>query len=206
MIKESIYINLNINPYDIFFKKHGVKTPVYTGQVIDAILEGRSGPEVARLFNRGEQTFNRAIRKLFPDIKLSGGQSWKIFLLDNSDYRECVDCKEIKLKSYFNFKGNNRLTAKCKDCQSTYWSNYYTDNKASIINSVAIRRAKLKRSIPKWANLDKIKEIYKNCPEGHHVDHIYPLQGINSCGLHVETNLQYLPAKENLSKGNKEPF
>lgn len=64
------------------------------------------------------------------------------------------------------------------------------------------RAAKLKRTVS-WANLDVIKEIYLNCPEGYHVDHIVPLQGINVSGLHVENNLQYLPASENISKSNK---
>ena len=65
------------------------------------------------------------------------------------------------------------------------------------------RKASKLKATPKFANLNKIKEIYKNCPKGYHVDHIVPLQGKNVCGLHVEWNLQYLTPSENSTKSNK---
>lgn len=82
---------------------------------------------------------------------------------------------------------------------------YYSDPnvKPMYAARTAKRRARKLQATPAWANLEVIKEIYLNCPEGHHVDHIVPLQGKNVCGLHVEYNLQYLPASENMSKGNK---
>lgn len=67
----------------------------------------------------------------------------------------------------------------------------------------AKRRAIKISATPSWADLEAIKEFYKNCPKGYHVDHIIPLQGKNVCGLHVLENLQYLPAVENIKKSNK---
>lgn len=64
------------------------------------------------------------------------------------------------------------------------------------------RSAKLLRT-PVWSEVELIKEFYRDCPNGCHVDHIIPLQGKLVSGLHVLANLQYLPASENDSKGNK---
>lgn len=52
----------------------------------------------------------------------------------------------------------------------------------------------------------EMRNIYANCPDGYHVDHVHPLCGQNFSGLHVPWNLQYLPALDNLKKGNKLPW
>lgn len=74
----------------------------------------------------------------------------------------------------------------------------------------AKRRAIKKCAIPPWADLNKIKEIYKLAKElekqdgiKRHVDHIIPLQNNLVCGLHIETNLQILTESENCKKSNK---
>jgi hypothetical protein len=108
----------------------------------------------------------------------------KKYHLNNKD-----KAKEYKLKNKDKIKEANRL---------------YRLNNPHIKNTAnAIRRATKLNATPKFANIKKIKEIYKNCPKGFHVDHIIPLKNKLVCGLHVEWNLQYLPAKENLSKSNK---
>ncbi len=53
------------------------------------------------------------------------------------------------------------------------------------------------------AYIKELNWIYANCPPGHHVDHEVPLNGKLVSGLHVPWNLQYLPALDNLRKGNK---
>ena len=59
---------------------------------------------------------------------------------------------------------------------------------------------KKKDQTPSDANMELIREIYLNCPDGYEVDHIIP---ISKGGLHHQDNLQYLTISENRSKGNK---
>lgn len=56
---------------------------------------------------------------------------------------------------------------------------------------------------PPWADQHDLRMLYMSCPKGYHLDHIYPLQGKLISGLHVPSNLAYLPATENHSKGRK---
>tara|TARA_R100001463_G_scaffold123285_1_gene179966 strand:+ start:64 stop:831 length:768 start_codon:yes stop_codon:yes gene_type:complete len=92
-----------------------------------------------------------------------------------------------------------------KEKQAIYTKEYRKRPKALALMRARMnkRRAIKIRAIPKWCNLEKVKEIYKNCPKGYHVDHIVPLINPIVCGFHVENNLQYLKARENLKKGNK---
>ena len=71
---------------------------------------------------------------------------------------------------------------------------------------LAMYRANKKQATPPWlsdAQKQEIKEIYKQCPMGSHVDHIVPLNGVNVSGLHVPWNLQCIPAAANEAKSNR---
>lgn len=83
--------------------------------------------------------------------------------------------------------------------------------RAAIVRFHAAQRrvAKLQRT-PPWADEDLIRAVYRQAREltvstgvMHHVDHIIPLQGRLVSGLHVHTNLQILPWRENVQKKNR---
>jgi hypothetical protein len=84
-----------------------------------------------------------------------------------------------------------------------------------------IRRKKMRKYYYKKIKLQKLKrmplkyrqeinDIYKECNllnrifgNIYSVDHIHPLRGETSWGLHVPWNLRIITKKENYEKGNK---
>lgn len=68
----------------------------------------------------------------------------------------------------------------------------------------------VKRATPPWANMFYIREAYHLAKVREqvlggkwHVDHVIPLRGKLVCGLHVENNLQVIPATVNVRKHAK---
>ena len=86
------------------------------------------------------------------------------------------------------------------------------NNLALVLADCAKRRASKLQRTPAWlTEFDhlKMKCYYqvaamrtRESGEVWHVDHIIPLQGKNVCGLHVPSNLQIIPAIENMRKNN----
>ena len=96
-----------------------------------------------------------------------------------------------------------------KEAAAEYNSAYTKANRHLFNAKNAKRKATKLQATPAWADLEAIKGIYLlaslNREGGHdlHVDHIVPLQSDIVCGLHCEANLQLMPAKDNISKGNR---
>jgi len=73
----------------------------------------------------------------------------------------------------------------------------------------AKRRNKIKATMPKWADVKEIEDVYARCFElnrggqdKYEVDHIIPLNGKLVSGLHIATNLRITKASENRKKSN----
>lgn len=91
-----------------------------------------------------------------------------------------------------------------------YWRRKNPDKLRLIASR---RKATMLQAIPKWADENKIKEIYKECCRltnqdniSYEVDHIVPLQSDKVCGLHCEANLRIITSSENRKKKNKWPY
>ena len=145
----------------------------------------------------------------------------------------CRICKQEKKSSEFYLTRTKVLSTMCKIChreKGKQWRQNNPDKVAKLAvrsrennyssylernrewrksnlkydaHRSKLYRMRKQQQVPPWANIEAIKQIYLNCPDGYHVDHIIPLKGELVSGLHVETNLQHLPAKENMQKRNK---
>ena len=97
--------------------------------------------------------------------------------------------EETKKKISESLKGKRRTTEKQRKAR----------NKANVY----AYRARKYNAITESSDLQLIKLIYENCPDGYHVDHI---QALASGGLHHQDNLQYLEISENCRKGKGSNF
>jgi hypothetical protein len=220
-IVEKILAKLNKEYSDIAIKKHGSRVSRSWGELLHALLRGGSIKEAAVILGMTDSSLehhmSRHIAPIFKDNLYRG--KWVNTLLMYINLKRCVGCTEIKEPTYFNRDSNkfDGLSCYCKHCCSVYKKKYallrpekiieyrlisYNKNSSYYKFKAAKYRATKLRATPIWASLLAIQDIYTTCPEGYHVDHIVPLQGALVCGLHCEFNLQHLPAKENLSKGN----
>ena len=87
------------------------------------------------------------------------------------------------------------------------------NNRARLQADKNDRKAKLLQRTPKWLTSDhraEMRAIYRFAlrmrrmtGRSWHVDHIVPLLGTDVCGLHVPWNLRVIPARMNLTKGNR---
>ena len=147
-----------------------------------------------------------------------------------SSWNICSCCKESKQETEFYMHSNGKLRKQCKICfhknrkpiakeaiasyQKKHREKFIDKHKERVrqwrkenlkydaFRSSVYRATKINQT-PIWADLEKIKLFYLNCPSGYHVDHIVQLRGKLFSGLHTIDNLQYLPATENIKKGNR---
>lgn len=135
---------------------------------------------------------------------------------DRPSYRpDCKQCQRTKSSRYRKENGNEvnarrrahyAETAEDQRARRNRWAR---NNSGTVLAANARRKQSQRQRTVSWANDQLIAAYYKEAKRleeltgiQFHVDHIIPLQGELVSGLHVETNLQLLPAHENIGKSN----
>ena len=196
-------------------------SPILCVDAIYALIIEESIKDASSLLCVSTDSFEQVIRRHFKVYCNKDSKTkWSTYLLGTIEHRKCRVCSNILPYSSFSLDVSKYtdISSICKECDISknklYSDNnpdaqkirshtHYYNNKADYLARNAQRRALKLQATPPWADLNKIREVYRNCPEGYQVDHIVPLQGELVCGLHVENNLQHLSAIENRQKSNK---
>ena len=137
----------------------------------------------------------------------------KTYRLNNAE-------KERRRSKAYSENNKERISSRKKKYRELNWylvrdreKKYYQSNTHKWVHYNKIRDSLKKERLPKWTSTSDIKviECYYSLANRlssclsipHHVDHIIPLQGTVVSGLHTPLNLEVIPAKLNLQKGNK---
>lgn len=121
----------------------------------------------------------------------------------------CQNWREKNPHWYAEYRDRNK--ARLKE-RARKWSQ---TNKSAVNHKTRMYQTRKKNAQPPWLTAIDIAFIAEKYDVAaalttqtgisHHVDHIYPLQGKASSGLHAPWNLQVIPYYENLKKSNKLP-
>lgn len=114
-------------------------------------------------------------------------------VMNDPEYYKCRHLDAIR-------KWNNNNREQLRSSRKVYEKTEKGKLASKRRNCIRHRRFRELVSDLTLEELEGIKEFYCHCPEDWHVDHIIP---ISKGGKHLLSNLQYLPALENLKKGAK---
>jgi hypothetical protein len=195
--KEICY-KLGIDPTYQLKKSIRGLTGFNTLELIDALIYSENIDEASEILGYSSNPVKQAIRNVllpkFSDRSQGfgiGGRaaSWRHVLLAVVEHKFCGGCANILPYNKFhaNIASTNGISTHCASCK---------------VAESKLHKLYIAERTPSWAELDLIQKFYNACPSGYHVDHIVPLRGKDVNGLHILSNLQYLPASENRQKSN----
>lgn len=147
-----------------------------------------------------EFSYFQTNRKVCKDCRRSQKQQWR---QDNPEVIK-ASREQWKQKNLDKVRETKRLWAQENpEYQLEYNRAARAENPKKFRAQVAVRRKRVQQATPPWADIKELRAFYEDCPQGYHVDHVIPLNGELVSGLNVMENLQYLPALDNLRKGNR---
>ena len=145
--------------------------------------------------------------------RISTKQSVEAFKAKQKEWRERNKesiAKRVREWQQANMEKGRAKTARYRERNPQAWAEHYAKNVSLYTERAERRRRAIRGAAPEWRNQFFILEAYRLARARSRatgikweVDHIVPLKSPIVCGLHVEHNLQVIPAVLNRSKGNK---
>lgn len=138
MITELVLDKLGVFYDDIAKKKHGNSPEISYGELISRILADKGEKAAKEIFSEiGEQTFNRMMRRIFPEVRLNGGQeTWFFYLLKLVEHKYCSKCGQILpfLEYHKDVHASSiGLSSTCKSCTTKEQAGGYEKYKEAHI-------------------------------------------------------------------------
>jgi len=144
---------------------------------------------------------------------------WKEAIEKRANYFATYNKSEAGQKAKKEYYARNkehviaRAQARPKELVRSYRNTHKKNNPELYRELVNFRRRRFREATPKWLTAaDKLEirvkyrlaiELSRRTGIPHAVDHEFPLNGEEVCGLHVPANLRVITQAENLEKSNK---
>lgn len=164
---------------------------------------------IVKYYKNNKQSINLSCKRWNAENKerrATTGKKWS--QANRAKTRDAL--KKWKLANREKHLAKCRAYAKAHREQAKAWKK---NNPHKVNASTRLRQVRELQATPKWANQFFMEEAYDLAARRSrlktggiakwHVDHIVPLRSKLVCGLHVEHNLQVIPASMNVAKSNK---
>ena len=168
-----------------------------------------NGRTIKRAIGLARKSAPRGATTIIIQFKCKRGHSGPRRISNGS----CLECEQERTRRRLDAgefaELHRRYRATRIDQVREKFRKWYLDHPGAATEQSNRRKARLLKAIPRWADMKKIRAIYKlkatmSKMDGvvYHVDHIVPLRSRRVCGLHCEQNLQILTGPENMKKHN----
>lgn len=124
-------------------------------------------------------------------------------------YPQCKNCSRRNCRRTYekyhdkHVEMKRRWKAENPEKRATINREWQKANPHKVREYSRVYKRKLAAATPPWVDTELLALLRDECPEGWEIDHVFPVQHKDFCGLNVPDNLQVITVLENRVKGNR---